>query len=80
LGPLIAEITGQQAGVRPSTKDRRPILGEHPYHKNMFIFNGLGTKGVSLAPYFVKQLSEFIFLQKDINPEANIERHYPLYS
>jgi hypothetical protein len=46
----------------------------------MFIFNGLGTKGVSLAPYFVKQLSEFIFLQKDINPEANIERHYPLYS
>lgn len=74
------EITGQQAGVRPSTKDRRPILGEHPYHKNMFIFNGLGTKGVSLAPYFVKQLSEFIFLQKDINPEANIERHYPLYS
>ncbi|HLO46497.1 MAG TPA: FAD-dependent oxidoreductase [Leadbetterella sp.] len=74
------EIIGQQAGVRPSTKDRRPILGVHPKHKNMFVFNGLGTKGVSLAPYFVKQLLDFIFLQKDINPEANIERHYALYS
>lgn len=76
----VFEITAQQAGVRPSTKDRRPILGEHPKHKNMFVFNGLGTKGVSLAPYFVKQLIDFIFLQKDINPEANIERHYALYS
>lgn len=74
------EVKEQQAGVRPSTKDRRPILGVHPKHKNMFIFNGLGTKGVSLAPYFAKQLLDFIFLQKDINPEANIERHYALYS
>ena len=74
------EITGHQAGVRPSTKDRRPILGAHPQFSNMFIFNGLGTKGVSLAPYFVKQLLDFIFLSKDINPEANIERHYALYS
>ncbi|MCP9766234.1 NAD(P)/FAD-dependent oxidoreductase [Lacihabitans soyangensis] len=74
------EILAQQAGVRPSTKDRRPIVGEHPHHKNMFVFNGLGTKGVSLAPYFVKQLLDFIFIQKDINPEANIERHYALYS
>jgi glycine/D-amino acid oxidase-like deaminating enzyme len=74
------EVTSQQAGVRPSTKDRRPILGKHPAYKNMYIFNGLGTKGVSLAPYFVKQLLDFIFQQKDINPEANIERHYALYS
>ncbi len=74
------EVTSQQAGVRPSTKDRRPILGKHPAIENMYIFNGLGTKGVSLAPYFVKQLLDFIFHQKDINPEANIERHFALYS
>jgi glycine/D-amino acid oxidase-like deaminating enzyme len=55
-------------------------LGKHPAYKNIYIFNGLGTKGVSLAPYFVKQLLDFIFHQKDINPEANIERHYALYS
>jgi glycine/D-amino acid oxidase-like deaminating enzyme len=73
-------IIDHQAGVRPSTKDRRPILGRHPKYDNMYIFNGLGTKGVSLAPYFVRQLLDFIFLKKDINPEANIERHYALYS
>jgi len=73
-------IEEQKAGIRPSTKDRRPFVGVHPKHKNLFIFNGLGTKGVSLAPYFAQQLLDFIFHRKDINPEANIERHYSLYS
>ncbi|MCP9769659.1 FAD-binding oxidoreductase [Lacihabitans sp. LS3-19] len=74
------KIEDQQAGIRPATKDRRPFVGVHPKYKNLFIFNGLGTKGVSLAPYFTGQLLDFIFYQKDINPEANIERHYSLYS
>lgn len=74
------EITGQQAGVRPATKDRRPILGLHPSYTSAYIFNGLGTKGVSLAPYFAKQLVRNLFHGELINPEANIERFYPLYS
>ena len=37
------------AAIRPTGKDRRPYLGPHPLHKNIFIFNALGTKGSSLA-------------------------------
>lgn len=49
-------IEEHYAGIRPTVSDRRPILGIHPEHKNISIFNGLGTKGVMLAPYFVKEM------------------------
>lgn len=74
------KITGQQAGVRPATKDRRPILGQHPEFKSLYIFNGLGTKGVSLAPYFAKQLVGNLLQNEVIHPEVNIERFLSLYS
>lgn len=67
-------VIQHQAGVRPSVIDRRPILGAHPLHKNVFVFNGLGTKGVMLAPYFAEQMT--LFLQKKINliPEVDVAR------
>jgi glycine/D-amino acid oxidase-like deaminating enzyme len=73
-------IQSQQAGVRPSTKDRRPFLGQHPKHQNIFIFNGLGTKGVSIAPFFVKEMADFLISKKEINAETTIARHFSLYS
>jgi len=73
-------VTGQQAGVRPATKDRRPFLGKHPRHDALYIFNGLGTKGVSLAPTFARQLVRNLLHDELIHPEANIERFYALYS
>jgi glycine/D-amino acid oxidase-like deaminating enzyme len=74
------KITDQEAGIRPTTKDRRPFMGNHPHHNNVFIFNGLGTKGVSLAPYFAKEMLSFLETNKVLLPEANIERFYSLYS
>ncbi|MFZ6009195.1 MAG: NAD(P)/FAD-dependent oxidoreductase, partial [Bacteroidota bacterium] len=44
------EIVAQDWGIRPTTPDRRPMLGAHPKSKRLMVFNGLGTKGVSLAP------------------------------
>ena len=45
-----------QAGIRPTMIDRRPVIGFHPVYKNLAVFNGLGTKGVMLAPYFAKEM------------------------
>ncbi|SOE20435.1 Glycine/D-amino acid oxidase [Spirosomataceae bacterium TFI 002] len=73
------KIIDQQAGVRPSTNDRRPIMGVHPLHKNAFIFNGLGTKGVSIAPYFAVEFCDFLCNQKELHSETTIERFYALY-
>ncbi|MBA2613134.1 MAG: FAD-binding oxidoreductase [Bacteroidetes bacterium] len=73
-------ITRQQAGIRPSSSDRRPIIGAHPGYNNLFIFNGLGTKGVMLAPYFAKKFVNF-YLQKEALPtEVNVVRFYSLYA
>lgn len=74
------QLVGQQAGIRPTTKDRRPFLGNHPAHSNVYVFNGLGTKGVSLAPYFANQMLNFLEKNKDLMPESNIQRFYSLYS
>ncbi|NJK93646.1 MAG: FAD-dependent oxidoreductase [Bacteroidales bacterium] len=52
-------ITGHCAGIRPAVKDRKPVMGLHPNYKIIGIFNGLGTKGATLAPYFAHQLWNF---------------------
>jgi FAD dependent oxidoreductase len=72
-------ILSQQAGVRPATKDRRPFLGMHPEVENVGIFNGFGSKGVSLAPFFGKQFVDFLIYQKELHPEVNINRFASLY-
>lgn len=55
-----ATINRQWAGARPTTPDRRPYVGALPGTINQFIFNGLGTKGVSLSPFFAEQLTKHI--------------------
>jgi glycine oxidase len=70
----------QTWGIRPTTPDRRPLAGNHPDHENLLIFNGMGTKGVSLAPYYSAVLSEHILGTSNIESEVNISRFYALYS
>jgi glycine oxidase len=66
-------------GLRPTTADRRPALGAHPEFKNMFIFNGLGTKGVMIAPYFAKHFVEHLYNNAPLDNEVSIERFKHLY-
>jgi glycine/D-amino acid oxidase-like deaminating enzyme len=73
------EIIKQEAGIRPAVKDRRPILGLHPQYQALGIFNGLGTKGVSLAPYFAQIFYDFLENHAEIDKEASIERFKLLY-
>jgi glycine oxidase len=74
------EIVGQDWGIRPTTVDRRPLLGAHPVYQNLVIFNGLGTKGVSLAPYFSAHLADWLTGRSEILPEININRFKTLSS
>lgn len=69
------EIIEHKAAVRPTVKDRRPFLGIHPQFKSLAVFNGLGTKGASLGPFFAKQMAEHLINGSEIDPEVNIERY-----
>lgn len=64
------EIISQKAGIRPATKHRRPMMGLHPQKTRVGIFNGLGSKGVSLAPYWAKHFVEHILEKKHLDPEV----------
>lgn len=68
------EIIEHYAGVRPTVKDRRPLVGVHPKHKNMFVLNGLGTRGVMLAPAMAYALFNFIENDEQLDKNININR------
>ena len=69
------EIISQSAGIRPTVKDRRPLVGKHPIYKNMAILNGLGTRGVMIAPWAAKQLFHHLENNKELDKEITINRY-----
>lgn len=72
--PYEFEVIKHEAGVRPSVVDRRPVLGTHPSHAQLKIFNGLGTKAVMLAPFFAKQLCDYLIEGESLNGEVDVMR------
>ncbi len=72
-------IASQQWGIRPTTPDRRPILGKHPEWPSAWVFNGMGTKGVSLSPYFAEVLIRSMENGEPLNKEVDVERYKLLY-
>ena len=65
-----------KVAVRPSVKDRRAIIGNHKRHKNLYLMNGLGSRGMLLSPYLASQLCSNIIENKKINSEIDINRFY----
>ena len=68
------EVIEQKAGIRPTTNDRRPLIGTHPMHQKMAILNGLGTRGVMMAPFVAKALYESIEDGISLDKEIDIAR------
>lgn len=68
------EIVNHLAAVRPVLKDRRPVLGLHSEHPTVGIFNGLGTKGTSIAPYWAKEFVLSLTAGKQLPDEVNLQR------
>ena len=70
------EIISHYAGVRPTVKDRKPLVGTHPIHSELHILNGLGTRGVMLAPSLAKSLFNKIENGTPFEKEINCNRFY----
>lgn len=68
------EVIGQYAGIRPTVVDRRPLVGTHPEYNRLHILNGLGTRGVMIAPYVAKALYDAIENGKELDSEIDIKR------
>lgn len=69
-------VVEHKAGVRPSVSDRRPVLGPCKDYEQLVVFNGLGTKGVSLAPFFSEQLANWLCNGQELDKEVSVERFF----
>ncbi|MBK9013875.1 MAG: FAD-dependent oxidoreductase [Saprospiraceae bacterium] len=68
------EVVSHLAGIRPTVADLRPFLGLHPQYPALAIFNGLGTKGALLGPFFAKQMTNFLLRKGELEAEVDIKR------
>jgi glycine/D-amino acid oxidase-like deaminating enzyme len=68
------EVIDHKAALRPTVTDRRPLIGLHPQYPSIGIFNGLGTRGVLLAPYFARHFMQHLLDGEELNSEVNVGR------
>jgi glycine/D-amino acid oxidase-like deaminating enzyme len=73
-------ILDHYAAIRPATLERRPFVGAHPLFPSLYLLNGMGTKGCSLAPFFAHELAEHICYMKTLTPESNLSRYTKILS
>lgn len=67
-------LLDHRSAVRPTVRDRRPLLGRHPEHPALAVFNGLGTKGASLGPYWAKHIADHLLHGSSLDKEVDIAR------
>ncbi|MCB0533015.1 MAG: FAD-binding oxidoreductase [Lewinellaceae bacterium] len=70
------KVKKRHGAIRPTVKDRRPFLGASPVHPQIYIFNGLGTKGGLLAPFWASHLADHLLEGKPLDKEVDIRRFY----
>ncbi len=68
------KVIDQEAGVRPTVKDRRPLVGKHPKYNNLWVLNGFGSHGIMIAPWASKALYERIETEAPLIDEMDIAR------
>jgi glycine oxidase len=73
-------ITAHHSGIRPTVLDRRPLLGTHPTHQKLHLLNGLGTRGVLMAPLLAEWLCAAVFDKQPLDDTVNWLRFAQLES
>ncbi len=68
------EIIDSKAGVRPSTKDRKPLIGASPVDARIQLFGGMGSRAIMCAPLLSEMYLDHLFNESDIWPEVDLAR------
>ena len=75
-GDVPAEPLDHQAGVRAILKDTKPVVGFHPGFDAVGIFNGLGSKGAMIAPYFARRFAVHLLHGSPLEDEVDVRRNF----
>ena len=66
------KIIDHRAAVRPVIDAGYPVLGRYPQYPHLAYFNGLGSKGSLLAPFFAEQLAAHLCEGSAIEEQVNV--------
>ncbi len=58
--PSKIRVIERFAGVRPAMLDQKPVFSMHPSIPRVGIFNGFGSKGILMAPYYAHMFAQRI--------------------
>jgi hypothetical protein len=67
-------VIDHKAGIRPTTKDKNPLIGVHPQQSQLTVFNGFGSKGSMLIPFYASRLVDFLLRGASLPEQADIKR------
>ena len=70
-----AQLIKKKVGVRPGTRDKMPFLGSHPHHPGLSVFNGFGSKGVLMIPWYSESFCNYLINEQSLPDCADIKRY-----
>lgn len=68
------EIVDHVAGIRPTVVDRRPLIGLSASDPRFGLFNGMGTKGALLAPFWAEHFTRHVLDGVSLDKEVDLRR------
>jgi glycine oxidase len=68
------DVLEHLCGIRPGTRDKKPFLGLHSQYPQLGVFNGFGSKGALMIPYFAKIFTDFLCEEQKLPQEVDISR------
>jgi glycine/D-amino acid oxidase-like deaminating enzyme len=71
-------LNAHHAGIRPATSDRMPLLGRHPEHPYLAVFNGFGAKGSLLIPWHAQHFADVLLQRAALAGACSLQRHGPV--
>lgn len=71
---LERRIVKHQAGIRPGTRDRYPLIGRHPERPRLWVFNGFGARGALSIPWYAERMAAHLIEGAPLPHEADIRR------
>ena len=76
LAPAVThyEVLAHEAGIRPNSLDKQPLLGFHPQYPALAVFNGFGSRGSLLIPYYSKHFTDVLLNAVTLQAEVDIRR------
>ena len=69
-------VLDHRAAVRPIIHESKPRIGVHPQHPRLGFFNGLGSKGALLAPWYAETLANSLVRGTTLSRDVDVARFW----